>query len=43
MNKVHPLEVHICIAIAVVGATIEYWANQIGFSTFTYPLIGDFR
>ena len=39
MNKVHPLEVHICIGMALVIACIEYWLNQIGMSGFTYALI----
>ena len=42
MNRVHPLEVHICIVIALVGACIEYWLNKIGMSAFTYPvMLGD--
>jgi len=39
MNRTHHLEVPICIGIALVGTIIEYWASQVGFSTFTYAVI----
>jgi len=42
MNKVHLLEVHICIGIALVIACIEYWLNKIGMSSFMFQIrVGD--
>ena len=37
------LTLQICVALVLGIATLEYFLNFVGLSTFTYPLTGDFR